>query len=401
MSAVTFVLVSLLISSIMLSVIFLFAWRTMGRKPHALTWSLAFVFGASQWAGNLIRSHFPTHDLYWVTVGAVGMVTVSLGLVGHRQRVGKSTAVVPLGAAGLVVFMALVALTYLGEHDGLKYSIGPLYSAVILLIVAATVVQQSPSSATTTAEWGTAIVNIILALSLVIAVSPLLRGGASPGPDAFAFYSAVNFLVTPAAYIGIGMFAVFLLASDLSEEMKAVATRDQLTGVLNRRGLAEVSARMFSASRRGNGPLSLILTDIDRFKTINDRFGHAAGDQVLLHFSSLLAADRRAHDAVARIGGEEFVIALPGTGPNEAFELAEALREKTEQLEVSAPRGTIEFTASFGVAMVERLDRDFEATLARADVALYQCKAAGRNRVEVAQRPSLPGRRPVPRLAVG
>lgn len=399
MSAVTFVLFSLLISSIMLSVIFLFAWRTMGRKPHALTWSLAFVFGASQWAGNLVRSHFPSHDIYWVTVGALGMITVSLGLVGHRQRVGKSTAVVPLGIAGLMFFVSLAALTFLGNHDGWKLSVGPLYSAVILTVVALTVIQKSP--VTTSAEWGTATVNVILALALLVAVTPLLRGGASPGPEALQFYSAVNFLVTPAAYIGIGMFAVFLLASDLSEEMKDVATRDQLTGVLNRRGLVEVTNRLFSASRRGNGPLSLILADIDRFKTINDRFGHAAGDQVLLHFSSLLAADRRAHDAVARIGGEEFVIVLPGTGPNEAFDLAEMLREKAEQLEVSAPRGTIEFTASFGVAMVERLDRDFEATLARADVALYQCKSAGRNRVEMAQRPSLPGRSPAPRLAVG
>lgn len=399
MSAVTFVLFSLLISSIMLSVIFLFAWRTMGRKPHALTWSLAFVVGASQWACNLIRAHFPTHDLYWVTVGALAIVTVSLGLVGHRQRVGKSTAVVPLGVAGTLVFLTLAGLTFLGDHDGWKLSLGPLYAAVILSIVAGTVVQKSPSI--TSAEWGTAVVNVILALSQIVAVAPLLSAGSSPGPEALQFYSAVNFLVTPAAYIGIGMFAVFLLASDLSEEMKAVATRDQLTGVLNRRGLAEVTKRLFSASRRGNGPLSLILADIDRFKKINDQYGHAAGDQVLLHFSSLLAADRRGHDAVARIGGEEFVVVLPGTSAQEAAELAEQLRFRTEQLQVTASRGTIEMTASFGIATLGRLDRDFEAMLARADVALYRCKAAGRNCVEQAQPASIRSQHTRPKLAVG
>ena len=108
------------------------------------------------------------------------------------------------------------------------------------------------------------------------------------------------------------MFVIFMLASDIMEEMKEIAVRDQLTGLLNRRGFNEQAAQAYASARRANRPVSVIMTDIDRFKFINDEHGHAAGDSALCQFARILSAGRRTEDVLARVGGEEFALVLQG-----------------------------------------------------------------------------------------
>ena len=159
---------------------------------------------------------------------------------------------------------------------------------------------------------------------------------------------------------------------------------DTLTGVGNRRRLDQALVTEFARSTRNGSPLSALMADIDHFKGINDRHGHAAGDRVLARFGELLRLQTRPTDIVARFGGEEFVVLMPHTSLVQATLVAERIR-KALASEGSEPLiGTV--TTSCGVA--ERSPGEEAASfLRRIDAALYQAKASGRDRVEVSGAP--------------
>jgi diguanylate cyclase (GGDEF)-like protein len=162
------------------------------------------------------------------------------------------------------------------------------------------------------------------------------------------------------------------------EKLRRLATIDELTGVLNRRGL-EQALNDYEDAAQG---MTLVMLDIDHFKRINDRLGHDCGDEVLKRVAAVVAANLRASDVLGRYGGEEFVIACQGTRLRDATRLAEKLRERVEQNEVRNGGVRISVTASFGVALAPPGGSATDA-LKRADAALYRAKEAGRNRVEV------------------
>ena len=204
------------------------------------------------------------------------------------------------------------------------------------------------------------------------------------GSDAYrALYVNINFLSLPAGYTGVAMFIIFMLASDLSEQMKEVAARDQLTGLLNRRGFGDQTAKAYATARRIGRPVSVIMTDIDCFKSINDEFGHIEGDSALCHFAEILENGRRADDILARIGGEEFAIVLPGAELEECTRIAEALCLRLEKTPMDIDGKTLAMTASFGVATLSVKDACLTDAIVRADRALYRSKRAGRNRVDL------------------
>jgi diguanylate cyclase (GGDEF)-like protein len=162
------------------------------------------------------------------------------------------------------------------------------------------------------------------------------------------------------------------------EEMKALqhlAATDPLTGLANRRGGERHIANEISRAKRERRPLSCVLIDLDRFKQVNDTFGHQAGDQLLRDVSNLLRRTVRAYDILVRWGGEEFLLVLPGVDRDVARMLAERVRIAVEALDT---HGLGPVTMSAGVAGFED-DYDFAATLKTADRRLYQAKASGRN----------------------
>jgi diguanylate cyclase (GGDEF)-like protein len=168
----------------------------------------------------------------------------------------------------------------------------------------------------------------------------------------------------------------------LAEERQQLLIRaatDALTGIANRAGLADVLARELHRTNRHNAPLSVVMFDIDLFKTINDTYGHPAGDAVLVALTQLVAALVRDHDTLGRFGGEEFLIVAPETDTTAAEQLAERLRAAVENNQFPAA-GRV--TCSFGVATTHPGD-SAETLVARVDAALYQAKEAGRNRVAV------------------
>lgn len=224
---------------------------------------------------------------------------------------------------------------------------------------------------------------IVFGLVQGIAAGMAFLQGAAGDADYLVLYQRFNFLTLPACYTAIGMFTILMLASDISEDMKEIAIRDQLTGVFDRRGLAEHGAAAYASARRNETSLAVIMADIDRFKFINDEFGHAVGDAALCHFAEILKVDRRAVDILARVGGEEFALVLPGTGLEDAMALADRLRVQIEGCPLDVDGRQLSMTSSFGVAALNDSDTCLTDTIVRADTALYRSKRAGRNQVDL------------------
>jgi two-component system cell cycle response regulator len=170
--------------------------------------------------------------------------------------------------------------------------------------------------------------------------------------------------------------------SDLNDKLRLISLTDGLTEVENRRSLEMHLHEMWQHSMRLHEPIALIICDIDKFKVVNDTYGHQAGDSILKEFAQLLKSEAREIDRVGRYGGEEFLLILSGTVLDAAVTFAERLREKVEGHTFSYTGGTLRRTMSCGVAASPHPRvKDQEALLRAADDALYVAKETGRNRV--------------------
>ncbi|GLK78753.1 sensor domain-containing diguanylate cyclase [Methylopila turkensis] len=172
----------------------------------------------------------------------------------------------------------------------------------------------------------------------------------------------------------------------LEAELRSAARTDALTGAANRRRFGERLAHDVAAARAGGGPLALIVLDIDHFKAINDRFGHAVGDDALKAVADRAARALRRDDMLARVGGEEFAALLPQAGRAEAKTVAERLHAAVAGTPIVAGAVTLGVTVSLGVALLRDSDGAPDDLFARADAALYAAKASGRNRVVFEER---------------
>lgn len=191
-------------------------------------------------------------------------------------------------------------------------------------------------------------------------------------------------------FVGERLVLILLDVTDqrrLEAELRRLAGQDALTGLANRRGFAAAAEPLFAASAADGASLSLLMLDIDRFKAINDRHGHQAGDSVLAEVAARIRACLRAEDVAARLGGEEFAIALPGLKQPAAMAVAERIRRAVAAAPVETAAGPVPVTASLGVAQRTAADDGLQALLQRTDRALYAAKAAGRNRSLAAPEP--------------
>ncbi len=198
----------------------------------------------------------------------------------------------------------------------------------------------------------------------------------------------------------VGAFGVVLsqinertaeLEREIAERQQAqaklveLATTDSLTGLHNRRHFMETATQEFERARRYRMPLSLLMIDADRFKSINDRFGHHIGDEVLKALAMIGRRQLREIDLFARLGGEEFAVLLPQTDFVDARVVAERLRQAIAGHTVDTEQGVLNFTVSLGLSSLNPATVDLDDLLRQADVALYQAKQNGRNQVEPAQ----------------
>jgi diguanylate cyclase (GGDEF)-like protein len=170
--------------------------------------------------------------------------------------------------------------------------------------------------------------------------------------------------------------------------LRTMAVTDALTGLPNRHAFFGVGMRLFNEARALAKPLSAMMLDIDYFKRINDRFGHAQGDEVLRQVAAEIRAHLAAGELAARIGGEEFALLLPGAEEAPVIERAEALRLGLESRRIDSRQGALAITASIGVAALTTESQSLDDLLARADRRLYEAKNGGRNRVCPAPEPA-------------
>jgi diguanylate cyclase (GGDEF)-like protein len=219
------------------------------------------------------------------------------------------------------------------------------------------------------------IAGVAIASALVLAV------GFGTAPH--AVLNAPDLVLAPLALVlCVAVLSTPLMHSDIQHRSDAVI--DQLTGMLNRKALGARTHELAQQSAVTGEPVGVIIADLDRFKRVNDTHGHAVGDMVLKEVAYLLRKQLRAFDLAYRLGGEEFLILVPGSDIEHTAELAERLRERI----AANPLGEdLEVTMSLGVGASARSERfDYNAVFAEADAALYRAKRSGRNRVCIAER---------------
>lgn len=178
--------------------------------------------------------------------------------------------------------------------------------------------------------------------------------------------------------------AIAIENARLYEDVQKLSLTDPLTGLHNRRGLIELGQRELDRARRFDHALSVLMLDLDRFKTINDAHGHGVGDEVLIEIAHRCQHSVREVDILSRYGGEEFVAMLPETGLADAQRIADRLRGAVERHPIDSEAGPLRVTISVGVAVWHASLADLDGLLTAADGALYDAKSAGRNQVRTA-----------------
>ena len=354
------------------------------RRRRAVYTALLTVAFASTLVSLIVNLNAPLVDPVAVSIGAAALTLFALFALALTRR-WLSTQQVEQGvivAAALVLLASLLTRLYLhalapGTDVAVLTSV--LWFPVLFLMSAM-------------AFRGTAFVRVagLLYAAFVAATLPSLLLGAG---DAFmlrygpAFWLQVYLsyavvIIALSFFEGLRQHATAM--EDTARSMRRLAHTDMLTGLPNRRqGDERLSAELQRAQRYGR-VFSVVMLDIDHFKALNDRYGHQAGDDVLVDLARYLAATLRGTDSVARWGGEEFLVIAPETGRADAERLAELLRAGIEQ-QLFAERFHV--TASLGVASYRAGD-SLAGLVARADAALYQAKNGGRNRVGHEQEPA-------------
>jgi diguanylate cyclase (GGDEF)-like protein len=212
---------------------------------------------------------------------------------------------------------------------------------------------------------------------MIVAGDPIGVLGVSPNPPITEDQRSV---LTAAA----AMLAVSLKNAELFREVRDNSVRDALTGCVNRKHAIDVMDAELRRARRSKLPLSLLMFDLDRFKDINDRWGHLCGDAVLATVGQRMNAVLRGSDLKCRYGGEEFLVLLPDTPIEGAQRVAETLRRELELHPVKWNDETVYVTASFGLTAIVPGEVDLLAVIGRADAALYRAKQSGRNCLQIA-----------------
>lgn len=374
----------LLMVGLMLSAAMVLVWLLMPDEPALVYWAAFPALLAAGIAGAMARGLIPD----FVSVGLAnagillgyGLIWTGLRVFDHRRpRLG----LLPIAP---VLWILLCQLPLFRDHIGNRIILLSVLTAAMSLLC---VVQLWRGWRAPSRVRGVAVA--LFLASTAIALMRIPFAGALVDGDRLLIFVSPRFVWIGLLAILVLILTAFVLVLMLRERVeqtyRAAADRDALTGLLNRRAFIRVAGPL---CRKG-GPVALLLLDLDRFKQINDRFGHAAGDRVLMQFAQVLRLDAGGGDVVARIGGEEFVALLPGARPNSARQLAERIQNSfRDELEKGGSGASMGCSVSIGLALgelaplgsLEEGEAVLSALMARADAALYDAKFKGRNRIE-------------------
>jgi diguanylate cyclase (GGDEF)-like protein len=346
--------------------------------PALKWWGTAYLLGAASVALWTLASN-ALGELLSLALNAVGFV--ACGMVWNASRVfhGRKPNLPGL-VLGAIAWIAAV-MTLAPEAIAMRLTIG---AGIVAAYAALTATELwSERRRTLQRRWPTVVVPILHGFVLML---PILLGDLlHPQDGTFSGSIWVTAFAIELVLYAVGtVFLIFMLVSERTVTAhKTAAAMDPLTGMFNRRGFAEATSRVIEREAHAGRPVTAMIFDIDHFKSINDRFGHPAGDEILKLFATVVVNSLRISDLSGRIGGEEFAALLP-CSLEEAVVAAERVRQAFEASGIVDDTGPVDTTVSIGVAGGPA-GTELEVLLAAADTALYQAKRGGRNRVAVAE----------------
>ena len=346
--------------------------------PALKWWGTAYLLGASSVAIWTIGGAKLGEPLL-LALHALGFV--ACGMVWNASRVflGRKPNLPGL-LFGAIVWIGMV-LAVPSLNPAMRLIVG---AAIVAIYAGLTATELwSERRRTMHKRWPAIAVPVMhgCVLMLPILLGSLLR----PHDETFTSSIWVTVFSIELVLYAIGtVFVIFMLVSERAVTAhKTAASIDPLSGMFNRRGFAEASNRVIEREAVAGRPVTVLIFDIDHFKSINDRFGHPAGDEILKLFSTVVVSNLRITDLSGRIGGEEFA-ALLACPLDEGMIVAERVREAFAPSSIVCEDGPVDTTVSIGVAGGPA-GTELEVLLAAADTALYQAKRGGRNRVEAAE----------------
>ena len=346
--------------------------------PALKWWGSAYLLGAASVAIWTIGGS-KLGDPLVLALNAVGFV--ACGMVWNAARVflGRKPNLPGLVFGAIVWVGTVVVLP--GLNPAMRLTVGAAIVAIYAALTASELWNERRR--TMHKRWPAIAVPVLHGGVLML---PILLGGLlRPHDETFASSIWVTAFSIELVLYAIGtVFVIFMLVSDRAVTVhKTAASVDPLSGMLNRRGFSEACARVIEREAAAERPVTVMIFDIDHFKSINDRFGHPAGDEILKLFSTVVVSSLRISDLSGRIGGEEFA-ALLACPLEEGVIVAERVREAFEASGITCEAGPVDTTVSIGVAGGPA-GTELEVLLAAADTALYQAKRNGRNRIEAAE----------------
>jgi len=360
-------------------------WVLGDTQRAAVQWSayagasaLSFVFlVAAMQAGDPRQAE-------WLR--AIGNISAVLGLMALQRGIWLFTDRPPVHAGHLLALGAVLLASWIGLDPAggpIRVGVNSLVQAVLALAMARDLHRYARDTLRLRWPW-------MLPLPLWLAAAAFaargLRALLAPGAVGaeMTVDSGLN-VGSSFAYVVLSLsFHAMLMALvviRLVSDLRRLSRHDGLTGLLNRRALEDALTTQLQRSRRNGEAFCVLMLDADHFKRINDRFGHAVGDLALKHLSALLRSHMREVDRLARFGGEEFVVLLPGLALADALPVAERLRQAIAVSPLTHGGTATRLSVSIGIAEWGGVHEEASSLLVRADAALYQAKQRGRDRV--------------------
>lgn len=376
--------------SLIVAAAFFGIWLYERHRSYILLFAAAFLLFAAASLSQMLRipPDFGHNAVASAAAYALSIICLMQGVMTRLKVRGGAPVLLALGA--IIVFL-IYYFYYVERNLVTRIYIQNFGSGIMCLFAVAKI-----ASASRTRTIDRIIFWILLAFGvhffprtiLTMAVMDGIQVAYQPGTDYTssavaagmrnsAFWQVLNFSLLISAFL-VALTLLAAVAIDMIDDRSREGGIDALTGLANRRSFHRRTQRL--SPQGAYAPVSMVYCDLDHFKSINDTYGHAAGDRVLQEFARLLEGEVRAADVAARFGGEEFVVMLARSDRAGAAEFAERVRKRLKQARFSAlPPGT-GVTASFGVAQW-RAEEDLQSALHRADQMVYAAKRAGRDRV--------------------
>jgi diguanylate cyclase (GGDEF)-like protein len=358
----------------LLGLLLVMAWLQQ-RDARALAWwGAAYLIGAS----SLALWATPAPWLALPPELPFAMIFVACGMIWNGVRLFRGRPLLPIAAfAGAGVWLVLCQLPVFPEGSTARIGLGVLVVAVYTFFIAFELSRERRKAL----HSRTATV-VVPCLHAAIFLMPLAMRAFTPEVIA-ASWLTVFALETIVYAVGTAFIVLLMVKDHHVGFYRHAAATDFLTGLLNRRAFLENALRLCVQRADGDSPVTLLMFDLDHFKAINDRFGHAVGDEVLRVFAQVARRSTRTDDIIGRIGGEEFAAIIPE--PMElTMRIAERIRAGFEAAAVEVAGYSVGTTVSIGAATSYELVTNIDALIARADVALYRAKGEGRNRLRAA-----------------